>query len=117
MPNEPTTLKPATDPTVMENLLIAIDEKTESLMALRELLRLLETEQSELGKALLDALSMMTTELGANRSIRHMQMDALNSIEEQREELDQRLSALERQDGNLERKLDRILRILNLPMS
>jgi len=117
MPHEPTTLNPATDPTVMENLLIAIDEKTDSLMALRELLKLLETEQSDLGKALLEALSALNQELGMNRSIRQQQMDTLNSIETQREALDQRLSALERQDGNLERKLDRILRILNLPMS
>lgn len=117
MPNEPTTLNPAADPTVMENLLIAIDEKTDSLLPLRELLKLLEKEQSHLGKQLLEALSTLNQELGMNRSIRQQQMDTLNSIETQREALDQRLSALERQDGNLERKLDRILRILNLPMS
>ena len=117
MPKEPTILNPATDPTVMKNLLIAIDEKTDSLMALRELLKLLETEQSELGKQLLEALSTLNQELGINRSIRQQQMDTLKTIETQREALDQRLSALERQDGNFEQKLDRILRILRLPMS
>lgn len=117
MPKKPTILNPAKDPTVMENLLMGIDQKTDSLMALRELLKLLDTEQSELGKQLLEALATLNQELGMNRSIRQQQMDTLKSIEEQRKALDQRLSALERQGGNLEQKLDRILRILSLPMN
>lgn len=117
MPNEPNTMNPATDPTVMKNLLIAIDEKTDSLLPLRELLKLLETEQSELGKQLLEALATLNQELGMNRSVRQQLMDTLKLIEEQRKALDQRLSALERQGGNLEQKLDRILRILSLPMN
>lgn len=117
MPHEPTTLNPATDPTVMKNLLIAIDEKTDSLMALRELLCLLETEQSELGKQLLEALSTLNQELGMNRSIQQRLTDLLQLVETRIQAPDQRQSAMERRDDRLERKLDQILRILRLPMS
>ncbi|OOY12017.1 hypothetical protein BMG00_13175 [Thioclava marina] len=110
-------MNPATDPTVMKNLLIAIDEKTDSLMALRELLKLLETEQSDLGKALLDALSMMTTELGANRSIHHMHMDALKEFKNEREDLVGRMNKQEVQLKQIKLKLNQILNILGLPMS
>ncbi|OOY22046.1 hypothetical protein BMI86_05835 [Thioclava sp. DLFJ5-1] len=112
-PNAPNAISPSPE---VEYIIKAIDEKTDALMPLIELLQLLEKDKTELGKLMMSALYALRDELTMLGRIRQDTKDFLDSIIADQQARDERLSALEILARENAEGQKRILRLLSIPV-
>ncbi|KFE35505.1 hypothetical protein DW2_06073 [Thioclava atlantica] len=109
-------MQPVSSWEVVINRLVALDKKTDTLLPLRELLKLLERSNSDLAEQFLAALSTLNTELRLNRELRHQQEEALKASVELQQVLEEKLGELDQRLLKIEIILLRLMRIMAIPM-
>ncbi len=116
MPQKPKSLQPRSRFKVLTSLWKSIDAKTDRLMPLLDLLEWMKRGPSDLGEKFLEALMLLNEELRMNRELRKLQMDAQEASAAQQATLEERLTALENGQMRMEKKLDALLKTLQIRM-
>lgn len=116
MQQEPKSLQPRSRFKVLTSLWKGIDEKTDRLLPLLELLEWMKKGPSDLGKQFLNALSTLNEELNLHRDLRLRQEEALKQSIEKQADLTEELEALAKQTQEIDEKLDKLMKIMQVPM-
>jgi hypothetical protein len=119
-PFMPTELTPLTLPSAKDILLtqlLSTDGKVDRLLPLLDLLEIPESDRSDLGQALIEALMRIAEETRLNRELREALQADLSRFREDIDTMSARMARIEARIGTLMQPISQILKILSAPIT
>lgn len=117
MPTEPTPLTLPSAKDILLTQLLSTDGKVDRLLPLLDLLEIPETDRSDLGQALIEALMRIAEETRLNRELREALQADLSRFRADNDAMSARLERIKVQIDTLMQPISQILKILSAPVT